>query len=515
MAECIARTLEMPKPFLTKERFLVLRALVAVLLLSWSGSVSAAVWYPLDPPRAGETHVLDTLLMGDHSWVAYATAGMARYDDQFQLVRHLTRASGLPSDTVTCLARDGQAVWAGTSDGLARVVNDQVVKVLTTRDGLPDNGITCLAQDGSFLWVGTLKGLLRLDGEMFHLMTEEHGLPTNHITALYAGPKGLYVGTTLGWALVRNCSVMETHRREERGLPFEWITSFAFYRNREFTLEHESSTDDEVLVLGTAGGGLLRWYGGHYTSFNDDEEALSTWITDLAFEPETKSLWVGSQKGVSVYSVPEKTWSHYTEENSGLTSNGVTSLQVAFDETVYHDYELLTATGGAELASRTTSLFAADVATATATASATEAGAIPTVFLPLLPAASGVPDDSAQDGESPVPNPSVRTEAMAGSPTALDLERANWQALIDKGIASQATLDIPTATARLAGAGECECPLCPGGTCGPPFYPPIPRPHWCPICWHVPRPVKPRKVRISTTRALIGTQDRAHLYFHK
>lgn len=57
---------------------------LAVLLLFWAGTAAAAGWYPLDPPRAGESQILDTLLLGDHSWVAYASAGLAKYDEQFQ-----------------------------------------------------------------------------------------------------------------------------------------------------------------------------------------------------------------------------------------------------------------------------------------------------------------------------------------------------------------------------------------------------------------------------------------------
>jgi ligand-binding sensor domain-containing protein len=79
----------------------------------------------------------------------------------------LTDADGLPSKNVRSVYADGDVIWVGTVDGLARLENDSVTTVLdSTTPGLPNDNIAAIEKDsdGSLL-LGTSEGLARYDGE--------------------------------------------------------------------------------------------------------------------------------------------------------------------------------------------------------------------------------------------------------------------------------------------------------------------------------------------------------------
>jgi len=328
----------------------ILRRLVAAILFVTVPLVAAAgpAWVRLEPPEPDLKHALCALIDGDDVWVGYEGGGLVLHDEWGQVKLRLTTAQGLPGMTVTALARRDTDLLIGTSDGLARRDEGGALKVYTTDDGLPDNGITCLAVHDGTIFAGTMKGLAKLRGDALDVLTEERGLPAAHVTTLCSSPLGLLAGTTKGWAVIRGEAV-EAHTTDRDGLAFEWISAIAYYKNRPLK-SGLSSTLEDWIVLGTAGGGLLRWSGDAYHPYAADEGAPgSTWITGLAWQQNTAQLWVGTREGVYIQSLnPDQggnAWQSFSTRNSGLPSDDVTALAVEGRDEALHDYELMNASG--------------------------------------------------------------------------------------------------------------------------------------------------------------------------
>lgn len=335
----------------------VLRSLAVVLLLVIAPLAAQAgpTWVRLEPPAPELKRALCALIDGDDVWVGYENGGLTLHDEWGQPKLRLTTAQGLPGMTVTALARCDTDLLIGTADGLARRDEGGAMKGYTTDNGLPDNGITCLAVHDGTIFAGTMKGLARLRGDSLDVLTEERGLPGAHITALCSSPLGLLAGTTKGWAIIRG-EAIEAHTTERDGLAFEWISAIAYYKNRPLKMELSSTLEDWV-VLGTAGGGLLRWSGGAYHPYEAEEGSPgSTWITGLAWQQNTAQIWVGTREGVYIQNLnPDQggnAWQSFSTRNSGLPSDDVTALAVEGRDEALHDYELMNASGLPQLRGR-------------------------------------------------------------------------------------------------------------------------------------------------------------------
>ncbi|HOY67046.1 MAG TPA: hypothetical protein PLP29_09160 [Candidatus Ozemobacteraceae bacterium] len=319
----------------------------AILFLSRPGAAAPA-WMPLEPPSPEVKRALCALIDGDDVWVGYENGGLVRCDEWGRVKLRLTTAEKLPGNSVTALAKREKDLLIGTSDGLARRDEFGAMKVYTTDNGLPDNGITCLAAHDGAVFAGTMKGLVRLRGEAFDVLTEERGLPSNHVTALCSSPLGLLAGTTKGWAVIRGDAI-EAHTPERDGLAFEWISAIAYYRQRP-SKAGLSSTLEDWIVLGTAGGGLLRWSGGSYIPYTADEGGPgSSWVTALVWQSNTSQLWVGTREGAAVlHLLPDlggNAWQSISARDSGLPSDEITALAVEGRDEAIHDYELMNASG--------------------------------------------------------------------------------------------------------------------------------------------------------------------------
>lgn len=120
----------------------------------------------------------------------------------------LTEADGLPNKNVRSLLLDGDTLWIGTVDGLARLNGTQVEVVLGPKTpGLPDDNIGVIFnhKDGSLL-LGTSGGLAKFDGSQATtilvpeaLRTNFFGLTTQSVADITIDSTGtLWVATYVG-----------------------------------------------------------------------------------------------------------------------------------------------------------------------------------------------------------------------------------------------------------------------------------------------------------------------------
>lgn len=119
--------------------------------------------------------------------------------DHFEWLRFTTENSRLPDNDVRALARtDDDAMWVGTSRGVARIQRGQWQVFTRANSGLPDDNVTALAVAADrAVWIGTeLGGVARFDGATWQVFnTSNSQVPGNYIGALAATSDGaLWIG---------------------------------------------------------------------------------------------------------------------------------------------------------------------------------------------------------------------------------------------------------------------------------------------------------------------------------
>jgi ligand-binding sensor domain-containing protein/signal transduction histidine kinase len=217
-------------------------------------------------------------------WIATAENGIFRLEgDSFN---HYSKAEGLPSDNVTCLAlaKNGD-VWGCTDLGLARV-HDGKVRMYSTTDGLANNAVraVCEARDGTIWAAGDNASLSSWDGSKFstHRVAK---LPADASTrALECSDDGLWLGGSAG--LVRISKAGEQVWTSKDGLADTRVLCLAESR-------------EGGLWIGTRNG-YSRLRNGEIESYRP-QDGLSQSTVYSIFEDAEGSLWVGTKNGLNQF----------------------------------------------------------------------------------------------------------------------------------------------------------------------------------------------------------------------
>ncbi|HGJ67088.1 TPA: hypothetical protein ENS27_17140 [bacterium] len=103
---------------------------------------------------------------------------------------------------INAIAIDGEYVWVGTTNGLAKFPASAPERAVTytINDGLLDNDVLSLDICDGEVWIGTAKGLNRFNGTSFVKYTCEDGLLEGAIMAIDAGEDYVWLGLDSGIA---------------------------------------------------------------------------------------------------------------------------------------------------------------------------------------------------------------------------------------------------------------------------------------------------------------------------
>ncbi len=192
-------------------------------------------------------------------WVGTFGGGVSVYDGH-GFINYSVR-DGLGSDIVLGFGEDREGVlWVGTDDGVSRY--DERFATFGTREGLPAGGVSAILQDGQgVMWFGSgarrAGGLSRLDGQKLSTLTAADGLVDNEVWSLAQDPEGgLWIGTARGVSRYRDGS----------------LSTFPLDSNMlQYPVSFFLTGDDEVLWLGSWGGGLSRWDGKSFVHYTTDQ----------------------------------------------------------------------------------------------------------------------------------------------------------------------------------------------------------------------------------------------------
>ena len=308
-----------------------------------------------DLPRSPVTSLAQTPA-GD-VWIGTRDAGIFRIaGGKFSSIRN-----GLPDLKVNCLLSDGNDLWIGTDNGIARWNGRELSAV-----DMPLNHFQALAmvrdRDAN-IWVGTdSRGLLRFNAQGVASLNESDGVSHEAVTAVFEDREGnLWIGSANGIERLRD-STFVTYSLPE-GLPSDGSNPvFADSENRiwfapvagglwwvkdgqhgrvnaaglDKDIVYSIAGKDRELWLGRQRGGLtqLRSEGGAFTAKTYTQaDGLAQNSVYSVYQSRDGSVWAGTLSG-GVSKLSGGRFTTYTIAN-GLASNTIASILESSDGTMW------------------------------------------------------------------------------------------------------------------------------------------------------------------------------------
>ncbi len=192
---------------------------------------------------------------------------------------------------VQCIIHTSLWVWCSP----AVYGQQELVSSLTINRGLVNNEVTSLCQDRyGFLWMGTRGGLNRYDGYEFKLIRNHpksgKNFTSQYIEVIHEGESGhLWIGTkTTG--LNRYDPLRDTIHHQ---------TPPGSLRINIQNIQCLQEIDGELYI--GASSGLYS-----YDLASDTYRRITAKRNILSFLPDSAGLWVGTDRGLFYYSVPDK-----------------------------------------------------------------------------------------------------------------------------------------------------------------------------------------------------------------
>ena len=261
-------------------------------------------------------------------WFGTGDGGLTRYNEQD--FRTYTTEDGLGGNQVWSVFEDREKnLWFGTMTGGVSRYNGQTFTTYTTEDGLTSNDVRKIFQDraGNFWFATNGGGISFYDGRQFKTYTTKDGLADNTVWSILQDREGRFWFGTNGGAsrfdpsaepvpgeaeVLRTGSQTWTTFTKEEGLAGNSVYSMM-----------EDRTGNLWFGFWDTDGGLNRYDGQSWVTFNVENSALTdNWVPSM-FEDREGNLWFGTLNGVNKYDGAKFT--PYTTEN-GLAGSWVFAI---------------------------------------------------------------------------------------------------------------------------------------------------------------------------------------------
>ncbi len=283
-----------------------------------------------------------------------------------------TSNSDLPFNTVRCLKMDtiNQLIWAGTDDGLASFDGTSWAIFNSSNSSLTDNAIRSLQIDGlGKVWVGTTYGgLFSFDGTNWTNYTNfNSGLQDNYIRAIeFDSQNNMWLATTEGISMFNGISWQQWNTSNSAMMTnnvtsiaigkegkkyfgtinggavyFDQVNNLSVFTIASSGIPDNSSRSIAIDSLGNpwfaspAGGLFLdNAFGGPWTNFNVSNSLLpSNGLTSVVINQD-QTVFIGSeQNGLIIYF--GNNWFNFDVINSGLPDSHLLSLAVENNNTLW------------------------------------------------------------------------------------------------------------------------------------------------------------------------------------
>lgn len=235
---------------------------------------------------------------------------------------HYTEKDGLCNDHILAVRPDGDKVWVGTEDGLARIDKKTgAIKCWREKDGLPWRVISSIDvnEKTGEVWLGLFGGgLARFSGGRFdHFHQLNSGIVNDVVYGVAVENDNVWAATTAG-ASRYNTITKEWTIFTEKNSPMEEIWNYGV------------SYDDGKVYLGVWGSGVLEFDVATEKWKNyldpDGEMEIDLYRDDGLVHVITTStshvdgvLWVSTYFGMSRYD--GRHWRGYYADETGLPSD--------------------------------------------------------------------------------------------------------------------------------------------------------------------------------------------------
>ncbi|MFH1957785.1 MAG: two-component regulator propeller domain-containing protein [bacterium] len=258
--------------------------------------------------------VIDT---SNVKWFGHRYEGISKFKQETSSWTVYKEYHGLSNGTVYAIIIDtSNNKWFGTEVGLTKF--DDVKWSTFTTEGLLSNTVNAVVKSTSGeMWFATNEGLTIYDGNNW--TTHLNGQSINDITfdgtgAIWANPSyGVSVSSTNGTSWT-------AYTTANHNLPANYV----------YTVEKDSKSD--IIWCGTTYGIGRIQIGVSQSSFTTTNSGLiDDTVMAIAFD-SSGNAWIGTDSGVSRYSIDEGTWTNYTTSDSGLADNYILSIAVDSDD---------------------------------------------------------------------------------------------------------------------------------------------------------------------------------------
>jgi len=235
---------------------------------------------------------------------------------------------GLVGNYVTCLYEDKKGnIWIGTREGIS-IFDGKTFTPITISNGLLSNSVTAITQDKeNNFWIGTSNGICKISNNIFTSYTDEQGLVDNNVTSLICDYKNtLWIGTGKGVMKLSDGKFTKYSIKRDQNSnlvsclfeDFEhnlWIGTYSGlfkYRGNPFITFgiHDGLTNNFIfgitrdsknnLWIGSQGGGLFKYANNEFSQYNN-ENGLDATGVNMIYEYQPGILWLGTDKGLTIY----------------------------------------------------------------------------------------------------------------------------------------------------------------------------------------------------------------------
>ncbi len=212
----------------------------------------------------------------------------------------------LPNQHITGLDHSESGMLIATNDGAFRYDSktEQLVTVLSAVG--PVNAVT---KQGDALWSGTFNGLARVLKDATLKLSELNGLPNDEVTCLFTDKEGnLWIGTRDGLACLTHVALAHFETRESRELRAE-----SLFKDRQ-----------GHIWAGNGSGGVFRRVNDRFERAFEDPDINDHMIRPVAEDAEG-NLWFGTLDFGGLYQWDGKGIYNYSDV-FGLSDNNISSL---------------------------------------------------------------------------------------------------------------------------------------------------------------------------------------------
>lgn len=202
---------------------------------------------------------------------------------------------------------DGQ-LWVGSvGNGLLELTNEQFTRPFPGQAiGTVIRSLYCDRQGAT--WMGSEFGLFRWDKGGLKIFSAKDGFTPAYVLSIAEDKSGdLWFGTALGELRHFHAGKFETFLPEDSFTdestlraaavadPFGSRSRGALSGGERFWSLHFD--DDNVLWIGTLGGGLLRFKDGKFSRFTTHDDLSSDYVSQI-LEDNRGQLWIGTSVGI-------------------------------------------------------------------------------------------------------------------------------------------------------------------------------------------------------------------------